>query len=158
MNQDVEVDVRPDPDVDEIDNWLNSVEPDEADARDASHIRKIIAAAEALDAAAAELHAAVTDARSAGDTWDAIGVALGVSRQAAYQRFGRTTEIDPLTGIASVKDDPNKLQRPRARRATKASGAVRGAARSAITGRFVKSSTARRNPKTTVTEKSERKR
>jgi len=28
-------------------------------------------------------------ARAAGDTWDAIGVALGTSRQAAYQRFGK---------------------------------------------------------------------
>src|SRR6478672_5640399 len=104
MNQDV----KHDPD---IDDWLDSVEPDAADARDARHIRRIIAAVEALDAAAAELHAAVAEARSAGDTWDAIGVALGVSRQAAYQRFGRTAEIDPLTGIASVKDDPEKLQR-----------------------------------------------
>lgn len=127
-NQDVQADVRHDPDADEIDDWLDSVEPDETDARDASHIRKVIAAAEELDVAAAKLHAAVTEARAAGDTWDAIGVALGVSRQAAYQRFGRTTEIDPLTGIASVKDGPDKLQRPRARKATKTSGTVRRAA------------------------------
>jgi len=83
------------------DDWLDSVEPDSADARDASHIRRIIAANEAAAAVQDELVAAVAAARAAGDTWDAIGVALGVSRQAAYQRFGRgqdgalLMEIDP---------------------------------------------------------------
>lgn len=84
--------VRTDPKAGGIDAWLDSVEPDQADARDASHIRRIIAANEALDGAARELAAAVAAARSAGDTWDAIGVALGVTRQAAYQRFGRVVE------------------------------------------------------------------
>lgn len=72
-----------------VDEWLDSVEPIAADARDASHIRRIIAAAQACDVADTELRAAVAAARSAGDTWDAIGVALGTSRQAAYQRFGK---------------------------------------------------------------------
>lgn len=71
------------------DDWLDAVDPDPADARDASHIRRIIAASEAVEVAQGELVAAVAAARAAGDTWDAIGVALGVSRQAAYQRFGR---------------------------------------------------------------------
>ncbi|MEE3066547.1 MAG: hypothetical protein VYA67_21835 [Actinomycetota bacterium] len=73
-----------------IDEFLNTVEP-AGPARDASHIRRIIAAAEALDAADDELAAAVAAAREAGDTWDAIGVALGTSRQGAYQRFGKRT-------------------------------------------------------------------
>src|SRR5205807_2580842 len=71
-----------------IEDWLDAVEPDPADARDASHIRRIIAAAESLGAAQSELHAAVAAARAAGDTWDVIGAALGTSRQNAYQRFG----------------------------------------------------------------------
>lgn len=71
-----------------IEDWLDSVEPDPADARDASHIRRIVAAVESLGAAQSELQAAVDAARAAGDTWDAIGVALGTSRQNAYQRFG----------------------------------------------------------------------
>jgi hypothetical protein len=74
----------------ELDAWLDSVEPDPSDARDATHIRRIIAASEALSAADGELRAAVAAARAAGDTWDAIGVALGTSRQAAYQRFGKS--------------------------------------------------------------------
>ena len=73
----------------DLDVWLESIEPDSADARDATHIRRIIAANEALHAADDELRAAVASARAAGDTWDAIGVALGTSRQAAYQRFGK---------------------------------------------------------------------
>ena len=72
-----------------LDVWLESIEPDRADARDATHIRRIIVANEALHAADDELRAAVASARVAGDTWDAIGVALGTSRQAAYQRFGK---------------------------------------------------------------------
>lgn len=44
---------------------------------------------EAVDTAEAGLRAAVAAARAAGDTWDAIGAALGTSRQAPYQRFGK---------------------------------------------------------------------
>jgi hypothetical protein len=72
-----------------LDGWLDSIEPNPADARDASGIRRIIAATEVREAAEAELRAAVAAARAAGDTWGAIGVALGTSRQAAYQRFGK---------------------------------------------------------------------
>lgn len=79
----------------DLEDWLDSIEPDPADARNASHIRRIIAASEALGQAEGELRAAVAEARAAGDTWDAIGIALGVSRQAAYQRFGKTAQIDP---------------------------------------------------------------
>ena len=73
----------------DLEDSLDSVEPDPGEAYDATNIRRIIAANEALRAAQAELIAAVAAARLAGDTWDAIGVALGVSRQAAYQRFGK---------------------------------------------------------------------
>jgi hypothetical protein len=73
----------------DIDGWLDSIEPS-GPARDTTHIRRIIAAAENLHAADAELRAAVAGARAAGDTWAMIGVALGISRQAAYQRFGQS--------------------------------------------------------------------
>lgn len=76
-----------------IEDWLDSIEPNPADARDATNFRRIIAANDALEAAQDELRAAVMAARAAGDTWDAIGVALGVSRQAAYQRFGKREPI-----------------------------------------------------------------
>ncbi|GAS95577.1 uncharacterized protein RMCC_2543 [Mycolicibacterium canariasense] len=42
--------------------------------------------------------AAVEQARDAGRTWQEIGDVLGVSRQAAFQRYGKP--IDPRTGEA----------------------------------------------------------
>ncbi len=42
--------------------------------------------------------AAVHRARLAGRTWQQVGEVLGISRQAAFQRFGRP--IDPRTGEA----------------------------------------------------------
>lgn len=66
---------------------LDGVVVDPADARDSRHIRRISAANEDLVVAHARLRASVAIARRAGDTWDAIGVALGVTRQAAQQRF-----------------------------------------------------------------------
>lgn len=48
-------------------------------------------AALAEDHSAATLRDAVAGARSAGNTWEAIGQALGMSRQAAQQRFGEQT-------------------------------------------------------------------
>jgi hypothetical protein len=44
------------------------------------------------------LSEAVTSARAAGASWDAIGRVLGMSRQAAHQRFGRTRDQDDTPG------------------------------------------------------------
>src|SRR6478609_11342483 len=44
------------------------------------------------------LSEAVTSARAAGASWDAIGRVLGMSRQAAHQRFGRALEQDDTPG------------------------------------------------------------
>jgi hypothetical protein len=41
------------------------------------------------------LREAVTSARSAGHSWEAIGGVLGISRQAAQQRFGATGAPEP---------------------------------------------------------------
>jgi hypothetical protein len=48
------------------------------------------------------LAAAVQQAREAGHTWQEIGDVLGVSRQAAFQRYGKP--IDPRTGTAMPTD------------------------------------------------------
>jgi hypothetical protein len=50
----------------------------------------------ALRAAEARLRDAVDVAREAGHTWAEIGDVLGITRQAAFQRFGRP--VDPRTG------------------------------------------------------------
>lgn len=49
-------------------------------------------------AAEGVVRAVVQQARQNGATWQAIGDALGVSRQAAFQRYGKP--IDPRTGKA----------------------------------------------------------
>lgn len=74
---------------DDVEAWLDNLDVNPADARDARHMRQIIAAAEAVGTAEAELVATVDAAREGGDTWAMIGTALGISRQAAYQRFGK---------------------------------------------------------------------
>ena len=80
----------------DVEEWLDNLDVDPAEARDGKHMRRIAAARKALDAAESGLAAArtemldaVTAAREAGDTWAMVGTALGISRQAAYQRFGK---------------------------------------------------------------------
>lgn len=83
--------VRPaDTDTD-VEQWLDNLDPAKLDFRDASNIRRIIAANKALADAENELRAAVGAARAAGDSWVMIGAALDISRQAAQQRFGGKT-------------------------------------------------------------------
>lgn len=77
----------------DVEQWLDNLDVNPNDARDARHMRHIIAANEAATAAQAELRAAVQQARDAGDTWAMIGTALGITRQAAYQRFGQGAPI-----------------------------------------------------------------
>jgi FAD/FMN-containing dehydrogenase len=69
---------------------LDDIDPDSHEARNATHFRRIIAARQRIDEAEQELRAAVRAAREAGDSWTVIGAALDTTRQAAYQRFGRS--------------------------------------------------------------------
>lgn len=59
-------------------------------------LEAVRAAREVQDQADALMAAAVQQARAAGRTWQQIGEVLGVTRQAAFQRYGRP--IDPRTG------------------------------------------------------------
>jgi hypothetical protein len=70
-------------------NGLAELDPANHEARDATHFREIAAAAEALREDERRLVAAIRRARAAGDSWTIIGAALGMTRQGAYQRFGR---------------------------------------------------------------------
>jgi hypothetical protein len=71
---------------------LDALDPETHPARDATHFRRIIAARGALARAEDDLRAAVAEAREAGDSWTIIGAALDTTRQAAFQRFGRSAE------------------------------------------------------------------
>ncbi len=81
--------------------WLDSLDPDQLEFRDASHVREIIAATENLRAAEDRLRRAVADARTAGDSWAVIGAALGITRQAAFQRFGQVRPA--ITALVTKK-------------------------------------------------------
>jgi hypothetical protein len=62
-------------------------------------VSPLAAVAEALAAvctAEVGLRTAVDRARAAGSTWAEIGEALGTSRQAAFQRFGRPGAWRPM--------------------------------------------------------------
>ncbi len=58
-------------------------------ARHAAHVRAIADASAGVDEAHERLVSVVAEAREAGESWTAIGAALGTSRQNAPQRFGR---------------------------------------------------------------------
>ena len=67
---------------------LDQLDPATSLARDAVHLRRILAARRRIAAAEPELRDAVEAARDAGDSWTAIASALDMTRQAAQQRFG----------------------------------------------------------------------
>jgi hypothetical protein len=71
---------------------LDSLVPGEVQSRDAVHFRKIIAARKKVAESEQELRDAVQAARDAGDSWTVIGAALDTTRQAAFQRFGKTAK------------------------------------------------------------------
>lgn len=47
-----------------------------------------------IEEAEAARGGAVRDARTGGASWQAIGAALGISRQAAQQRYGRGLPVE----------------------------------------------------------------
>ena len=70
-----------------------------------SLLSMVAAASAALDVAREALHQAVHEALDGGATWSEVGEVLGVSRQAAFQRFGPKHAVSPDEG-------GNKNRRP----------------------------------------------
>jgi len=65
----------------------DELDPDAAEVQRTEDLRTIAVAAEAARADDARLREAVELARAHGKSWNQIAVALGVSRQAARQRY-----------------------------------------------------------------------
>ena len=70
-----------------FERWLDELDPATVEAKDVSDLRAIAEATHALRADEARLREAVEIARGRGRSWNQIAVSLGVSRQAARQRF-----------------------------------------------------------------------
>jgi hypothetical protein len=71
--------------------WLDGLDLATSPARDERHLREIGRALTALEQAEIDLHSAVEAARAAGDSWEAIGLVLGTSRQGAHRKFACRT-------------------------------------------------------------------
>jgi hypothetical protein len=78
----------------------------------AAYVDLVALTARAHDATRSMLVAAVNAARAAGHSWEAVGQTLGMSRQAAQQRFGtgtgdehppaRTRRLSPVTAFTEM--------------------------------------------------------
>lgn len=80
------------------------------------HLALVAAAADAGRAAEAVLRRAVSAARTGGVSWARIGGALGMTRQAAQQRFGAASDDPPVPeqrvlGPVTAFDEMDELDR-----------------------------------------------
>lgn len=71
-----------------FDKWADELDPATARVEDLSDLRAIAEADAAVRHEQARLTEQVARARGRGRSWSIIGAILGVSRQAARQRFG----------------------------------------------------------------------
>jgi hypothetical protein len=71
-----------------FERWADKLDPATAEAEDVSDLRAIAEAAEQARRGEALVAERVAAARAHGRSWNRIAAALGVSRQAARQRFG----------------------------------------------------------------------
>jgi DNA-directed RNA polymerase specialized sigma24 family protein len=71
-----------------FDQLADDLDPDIVHAEETNDLRRVAVASDAVRDDEARLREAVQLARARGRSWNQIAVALGVSRQAARQRFG----------------------------------------------------------------------
>jgi hypothetical protein len=70
-----------------FEQWADNVDPATIHWQESPELTAVAHAADNVRADEAQLRDAVTAARNAGRSWNRIAIALGVSRQAARQRF-----------------------------------------------------------------------
>jgi hypothetical protein len=80
----------------EFENWLDQLDPATTPAEDIADLRAVAEAVSDRDAAEQQVRAAVDAARANGRSWARIGIALGVSRQAAHERYGMASDTDDI--------------------------------------------------------------
>lgn len=74
-----------------FERWAEELDPATAKVQDTVDLRAIAKAVDAVNADEARLREAVERARARGRSWNQIAIPLGVSRQAARQRFAEKT-------------------------------------------------------------------
>lgn len=74
-----------------FEQWATSLQP--GDFEDITDLRAVAQAADTTRTAEAGLREAVQTARLKGRSWNQIAIALGVSRQAARQRFAENIHV-----------------------------------------------------------------
>lgn len=118
----------------DVEAWLDALDPDDAIAEDAQDLRDVAELTDSMQQLEQRLVDAVRRARVNGKSWTKIAIALGVSRQAARQRYmGLIEEAPPADeDWLSVQDaaayfrvDPKTIRR------WTAAGKLPGAKRSA---------------------------
>lgn len=77
-------------------------------ARSKEPYRRVVAAAAAVHDAEENLVVAIRDAVLAGDSWGAMGAALGTSRQNAYRQFAR--KVGPVPPRRYRPPEPDSLR------------------------------------------------
>lgn len=73
----------------QAETWLNSLDPAAMPAEDPADLRRIGLALRGLVEEQREVDEAVAAARTNGRSWAEIGLVLGISRQAARERYGQ---------------------------------------------------------------------
>jgi|SRR5579872_1111461 len=78
--------------IERLDAWADTLTAEDFEAT--GDLVAVARAADAVEAAKAALEAAVVNARARDRSWNQIAMSLGVSRQAARQRFGESGRAD----------------------------------------------------------------
>jgi hypothetical protein len=75
---------------DDITGFIESIDP--STMRDGVHLRAISAARQQVTDSETKLVDAIRDARTAGDSWTMIGIALHTSRQNAHRKYAHLVD------------------------------------------------------------------
>jgi len=115
--------------------------PDAAEVEHLGDLQSVASAAAAVQSAQASLVKAVEISRAHGRSWNELAVALNVSRQAARQRYGTTSDVpkkpkaDRRWAATSRKADSRAAKATAARKVSKANQAGASKAASSKRGR-----------------------
>lgn len=88
-----------------IDKWLDELGTENVPSKDTSRLRAIGDALTELERAQENLDRAVQAAKDAGDSWAAIGVVLGTSRQAAHRKYAQVVGLGKGTSVVMHKSN-----------------------------------------------------